>query len=111
MRSSIRDGAIVRCDIGVCSHVFVNYSMVVFARVQAERAGWGRIKLNMLEAWQDLELGSDGRKKLDACIGCTAKIIAEHEQRQQQKAKHKAEKKAAKGTTKRLAPQQVAEPP
>ncbi len=109
MRTTVRHGAIVRCDIGEgkqqCDARFVTYSQVKMARPQAARDGWGRLKLNMLADWQELGRGSNGAVKLDACPACTALVMRDHAARQAQKLKDRAAKKAAKGTTKRLAHQ------
>lgn len=72
MKISIRHGGKIECDIvddrgAACAVSFVSYSVQSMTRRQAIEAGWGRIKLNMLADWKDLELGSDGRRLLDAC--------------------------------------------
>ena len=43
-------------------------------RLQAGNAGWGRTPLNTMPDWKSLELGSDGRRRLDTCSACTAEV-------------------------------------
>ena len=104
MRRAIRHGAVIVCDIDKCANTFVTYSMGSLARKQAAFLGWSRVKLNMLADWKELELGSDGRKKLDACQRCTADVTRAHAKRQEDKAIAKAAKRTPKMSADQPAP-------
>jgi len=66
----ISSGVRVECDVGDDSSscdAFTSYSFVTVGRKQAAAIGWGRPRLDQIRDWKDLELGSDGRRLLDAC--------------------------------------------
>ncbi len=67
MRSTIRHGGKITCETAGCGASFTSYSLVSLIRGQAIHAGWGRVSLNMLEGWRNLQLGSNGTRKLDMC--------------------------------------------
>lgn len=111
MKTSTKSSGKISCDIpmrivgtmgqmGACPTTFISYSVPSKLRIQALDVGWGRVKLNMLEGWQNLEMGSDGRRKLDACPGHNATITAADLVRKsktaEEKAKERAEAKVAK---------------
>lgn len=101
MRTTLRNGATLTCDLNKCRHPgFVTYSVVTMARPQAIDAGWGRIQLNRLASWQTLEMGSDGRRKLDVCPPHKVAIEEAYAARQkltaEEKVKERADRKAAK---------------
>lgn len=73
MKTTIRHGAVVSCDVPKCDAKFTTYSVSTIAREQAGGAGWSRLKLGEMPGWEDFGLGSKKSKKLDVCPGCKPK--------------------------------------
>lgn len=68
MRSKIRHGGIVKCDVPDCTETFTTYSVLSLSRQQAALAGWLRIKLKTMRGWEQWEIGK-GSRAIDVCPG------------------------------------------
>jgi hypothetical protein len=99
MKSTIKHGAIVRCDLvtvvetetevvfrNQCSEKFVTYSVSRLVRQQASDRKWLRVKAKLVR-WPGQPPIADG-KKVDVCPKHAKLVMTEDD--------HKAKKKAAK---------------
>lgn len=107
MKSSIKHGGVVRCDMVTvretkddmifehdCSERFVTYSMSSFARKQAAEAGWARVKVKLV-TWPGLP-PMDDNKLTDLCPEHAKLVITLEEYKAKRKAAREAKKAEAK---------------
>lgn len=72
MKSTIRHGATLKCDVPSCTSSFTTYSVSSKVREQAALAGWSRLPGSQAFDAKGNALGSS-KIKVDVCPACKPK--------------------------------------
>lgn len=92
-------GGILRCDAPNCPEQFVSYSISLYLRPQAIRAGWGRMPGILVDKPGELK-----KDIYDLCpkhLGLAKIVKAERDAARAEKKKQKVEEQVKKDTAKR----------